>query len=51
MRNVFAIVATCALATAAHAQDLQVINARAMFPEGPAMSTGNFSTRNMPATP
>jgi gluconolactonase len=42
MRNVLAIVAACALATAAHAQDLQVVNARALFPEGPAMSNGKL---------
>jgi gluconolactonase len=42
MRNVSAIVAACALASAAHAQDLQVINARALFPGGPAMSNGKL---------
>ena len=42
MRNALAIVATCALATVAHAQDLQVVNARALFPEGPAMSNGKL---------
>ena len=35
MRNVFAIVATLALSTAAYGQDPQVINPRALFPEGP----------------
>ena len=49
MRNDLAIVAACALATGAHAQDLQVVNARALFPEGLVMSTGNFSMRNTPA--
>jgi gluconolactonase len=42
MRNVLAFVATLALSTTAHAQDPQVINARALFPEGPAMSNGKL---------
>jgi gluconolactonase len=42
MRNVLAIVATLALSTTAYAQDPQVINARALFPEGPAMSNGKL---------
>lgn len=43
MRNVLAIVGTIALSTAAYAQnDPQVINPRALFPEGPAMSDGKL---------
>lgn len=42
MRNVFAIVATLALSTAAYGQDPQVINPRALFPEGPVMSAGKL---------
>ena len=42
MRNVLAIVATLALSTTAYAQDPQVINSRALFPEGPVMSAGKL---------
>ena len=43
MRNVLAIVATLALSTAAYGQDdPQVINPRALFPEGPVMSAGKL---------
>jgi gluconolactonase len=42
MRNVLAIVATLALTTAAYAQDPQIINPRALFPEGPVISAGKL---------
>ena len=42
MRKVLAIVATLALSTTAFAQDPQVINSRALFPEGPVMSAGKL---------
>ena len=42
MRHVLTAVAMIALSAAAQAQDAQVINPRALFPEGPVMSAGKL---------
>src|SRR5439155_5455672 len=43
MRNVLTIVAALAVSTAAaQAAEVQVINPRALFPEGPVMSSGKL---------
>ena len=42
MRQVLSAITVIALATVAQAQDAQVINPRALFPEGPVMSAGKL---------
>ena len=42
MRTALALFSTIMLSAAAYADDPQVINPRALFPEGPAMSGGNL---------
>lgn len=42
MRSIIAILGTLVLSTAVFAQDPQVINPRALFPEGPTMSAGKL---------
>lgn len=42
MRHVLTAVAMIALSAAAQAQDAQIINPRALFPEGPVMSAGKL---------
>ena len=42
MTRALTLIATLALSTAAYAQDVQVINPRALFPEGPVMSGGKL---------
>ena len=42
MRSVLPAIAMIALSTVAQAQDTQVINPRALFPEGPVMSAGKL---------
>lgn len=42
MKHLFTAVALLTLSTAARADDIQVINSRALFPEGPVMSAGKL---------
>jgi gluconolactonase len=42
MKTILALVTTLVLTTAAHGQEPQIINPRALFPEGPVMSAGKL---------